>query len=310
MLDLIGVTFQSGEVNEIDSSFLEDLAVSVIGSLLGFAGAYILFWLQIRKEKNKEQENRKEIIDRKLDYFDSQLRKLVKSADVQLENLGKFLDSFQEGDFLLPLLSILPERQFEHFATNFNNEEYYFVYLARLSADDPENFNRINGLSYFFLEEHQEIRAELEHTGTRLNQLLLKYQKLVEEARNDAALIVGASRRENRYSDLEKMMNHFIAIFYTEVEDKSNITEAHEKFSRPFKEALFHNFKNSEVAMGVVNKLALAGRVYGEVQFLLKEAKSSVEKIRDRYKKHLGELEQLSNIVAKEASKRAKRGKY
>ena len=74
------------------NDFLPQLIVGIVSSIIGFSGAYLLFWRGLQNEKNKKEDSNNKELDDYYKYLKFSIQRILQPASEQATEFGKIVE--------------------------------------------------------------------------------------------------------------------------------------------------------------------------------------------------------------------------
>lgn len=276
-------------VNETDSWWIS-LLITIIGTLLGFWGAFYLSKWTDRKQTNKEKQQ-------KIDSYKDRLRYLSQLIEASLKILNDQLDCFEELAKDLSqdtteqhLLKIVASNDLQRLQ-NMDTEEVFHAYhlIIPENKDKIKDYKNIYGcIDFLYLRLKQAIDSTDKHVNfTHRDQMYIK--ETIEHLSN----VIYAKIKDLEKNGLKDSSNYTFLVrnhkeYMKLIEDKAKIGNYETEFLLPFGNELrqkyqltdFFNEFNDLTGKAVVrfNHIKENATIFAaELRDLRKEMKNSID---------------------------------
>lgn len=240
------ILFNSGDiVYNNDTSFWTDLLINFIGSLLGFIGAYAIYYLQNEKEKKKELERQKKIEIEHFQYVDFLIRRIIKHSNNQAQKIKDFGERLMADSLNPNPLAIIANYDLERIS-NIDNEKTHITFKS-LFSNSVKNFNEeyikiFNGIDLLKAIDKRTYQLyEKFLDNFRIKQESFKTQ--VEQFSDEAAIMLRLYRKKNpyyAYDPIENELNNLLIVYNKLTQDNATtLTDYCEKFIKPWRDIIF-----------------------------------------------------------------------
>lgn len=150
------------------SEFTENLIIQIVGNLVAFAGAYIVYVLGNNYSKKKAHKESQELAFKKLHYFSSMIGSVLETVKQQKKEFKTYCDKVNLFETGLPLLGRIATINLKRFTEIQNHEEYYVYYCEKF------------GYNSAVVEQYTKIYSSIDYFKISLDELFEKTNKFQE----------------------------------------------------------------------------------------------------------------------------------
>ena len=167
-----------------ESTFISDLIVATVGSLVGTGGALLLFFYSNKRQLIEDGKKRDETQEHKLYYFASLLKSSIRISHNQCDNIEKFIEDTRKTPLNLPAMNWVPMNDINRIVENLNLEEYFLAYTLKFVKHEScvtEFRNIISTLDFLketFLSVEKLIKGAFEDDIVKKKQLESDYKSV------------------------------------------------------------------------------------------------------------------------------------
>jgi hypothetical protein len=281
-------------LTKADGSFWIDLAKTVIGTSLGFLGAFYLTNRTNKKQKEKDRTNKISRYKERLHYLAELIESVIKILNDQIDNYEELGNSINKEPLEYHLLKIKASSDLQRLQ-NMDTEEVFHAYHLIIpdSPDKEKNYKNIYGsIDFLYMRNKQAIDSNDNHIKfVYRDQLYIKeaIESLTNEMYNHIKLI---ETKEKGFESLPKYV--FLRSHHKNYMGLSNskvkLSELEMKFLLPFGDELRQTY-SQEAFFGDLNTLVTKALIKfnhirdnslkfsSELLGIRKEMKSAIEKL-------------------------------
>lgn len=142
-------------------SFWVDLFITIIGTLLGFWGAFYLTRVSDRKQERKERQVNIDLCKSRLGYFVQLLESCLKNAEKQLDRIERLADETEANPLNLHFLKVIASNDLDRAQRMDTQEVFYSYFLVIPDGEEKlKNYNKIySSLDHLYLGMKQAIAS-------------------------------------------------------------------------------------------------------------------------------------------------------
>jgi hypothetical protein len=240
--------FYYPEVVYNESSLLRDLIVTLIGTFIGFLGAFYLVNISVRKnigiEKDKKRKENKDI----LSYFSLLIDSALKSTQKQLDHFEALAQSIKQDPIEINILPIIASTDVKRLQKIDPNKIFIsYNELIPDGEDKLKNFKNIySSIDYISMRIDQAFNSNEKHIGFHHKDQLYIKEKIEELG---DVMLNEIKKIENKLPNFQDDPDYKYLIsthqFYLDMFQKEiTLTDWEEKFIIPFGKELSKNHSN------------------------------------------------------------------
>jgi hypothetical protein len=222
----------------------KDFILPIILAIGAAFMAYIIFVLETRREKQKEEERKKDIQKEKVMYFKSLVRNSITYLKAQIKYIKDCSDKINKDPLNLPLLEIRILYDLDRLVFKINQEEYYLAYLSQFKStnESVEEFRKIYSYLDFFEASIREVKTQYEKGLGFDYQRKIRYKDLFEKNLDYIAITILRDSKFSTYPGLVRLVNQVVVAYH----ENKTATDGVEYAQRAFVDVL----KKELIALG------------------------------------------------------------
>ena len=245
-------------LTKTDGSFLIDLMKTIIGTSLGFLGAFYLTNRTNKKQKEKDRSNKISRYKERLHYLVELIESVLKILNVQIDNYEELGNSINKEPLEYHLLKITASTDLQRLQ-NMDTEEVFHAYHLIIpdSQDKEKNYINIYGcIDFLYMRNKQAIDSNDNHIKyVYRDQLFIK--ETIESLTNEMyKLIKLIETQEMGFDSLPKyiFLRSNYQIYMDLINSKVKLGVLETDFLLPFGDELRRNY-SQEAFFGDLNTL-------------------------------------------------------
>jgi len=233
-----------------------DIPVNAFGAFLGIAGAWCLYYHQIKKKRND-----------KLTYASSLLKSIIDTSKKQSENCKDLSDKIKKTPTELHLLPFIASHNLKRLANKVDQEAFYHAFLSKYKRK-PSSYNTFNGLYAcidFIDQQIDELKSSNEKEFRSITERKKQYAECFELGLQKAALMLNNPNLQTQ-SKLLDFVDSTIKTFFQNRTDTGDITYTQNTFVIPIRDELIKNYDNVPECMEIILLLKNATNHYSGIE--------------------------------------------
>lgn len=245
-------------INE-PSSFWINLIITILGTSIGFLGAFWLANRTYKKQLKTEYNAKLELYKDRLRYMLLLIESALKSIEKQTDNFEDLAKEYKKDPTEKHLLRLIASNDL-HRLQAMDTEEVFRAYFLVIPNNSEKNndYKKIYGyIDFLFRSQKQTIESTEKQVGfVYRDQMFIK--KTIEKLTNQMYKWIKRIEKEDpAYSSLGKysFLVHYHMIYTQLIEEQSKLRRIEEEFLIPFGQLLLKDYKYEEY-FGEIHNLA------------------------------------------------------
>jgi hypothetical protein len=291
------MNFNFGEHYYNSGSFLSDLLIAIIGGFIGLGTALYIYYIQNKRDKQKEIEKQnKELLD-VLTYFRELLLGVVSTIEKQNEKSTEFSEAVKASPHEIQQLKIIASKETERIH-NMDSLKIFHAFRHKFSKEKDwiKDFKKLYTALDFIDGHLKEIVTVFENYRDSNYKRLIEIKSIIDSIPTYMANEMLEIRRSiPDYKDDEryKFLNESILQYHKLVDKKAKFIEFNSDFMDSVLKDVVDKYKFEPFATPIANKCKRARVLMTDVKIdsddtadsigdspnLLKDSKEELERI-------------------------------
>jgi len=266
-----------------------------LGAFLGFGFSLVLYYKQIKKDKEKEKNDREQNFKNLLVYYRQLIESVKKASYKQLDFIDSFIQKQEEDHIDLQGLAIVATNDFGRLA-NIDNRGVFEAWTHFFVESDSIKTYKNTNASLDFLEGtfKEMIRIHYDHTKDMYSQLMAIKDILdnLPDQLSTIAMNMANELGETRWqNELYVYIDSTIQKYHTLLEDGADIHKINKEFLVPLLEAFVSKYKTASFAPIILNSCKKIRVKLHHIENEVKNIIVQFKLVRERTKESLAILE-------------------
>ncbi len=288
---LIDFYFQSGELKAVAGGFnFWTLFNAVVGSFLGFLGAYFLFNENQKKTRERDERIRLQTFNDKYNYLLLLLKKVPSKIKSQSNHFKNFADEIRANPYKIHTPIFVVNTQVPRLVENKDGESFFLAFINQgILKERPTQIEEFEWLFSHIDYYHTVLEQSLESAKgmkERVYQAMENFRNSFKEVENFAGSLIDNQELQSKHKPFVEQVDKLFQTFIPEREQHMSDLQFH-----------FDNFLEPLLRMGI----SVGG--YGipevhEMLLLVSAARRNFSSIQFQNNIQAGEFEDFSNALS------------
>lgn len=278
-MELLQILLQCSSQTAVkDTSVLSiffDFIKALIGPIIGFGVALLMFRKQTKKEEDRKEEERQQAFSDKLQYFAALVAEVPRIIESQAENYKIFSETTSKNKFIINLPSFTLKTALSRLTEKINQEDYFLAYINQfkepsLRSDEVNKFKSIyEDLDYFDYLLSQSVES-VKEMRFRIRQAMEDFRQTSSDVEKISASLVNSKTFIEKHLGFVQLIDGVLQQFIINKEaNRTNLTFVHDALLYPIVDSLVKTGAYSEPEFfELTNKVREARILYSRVEFL------------------------------------------
>jgi hypothetical protein len=249
------------EINNffLDKKFLQD----IFSALIGTGTALLIFYITIRKDRNKEKLNFKRQTNNQIRNFKNLINSSIKHAETTISNLDEMINNYENDLLKFQLLRFSPNKSFERLDELLKNEDYFQAYSKKYGKENVNTYNSLSLIIDYFYMQINQLWEIIEKAQEFDHKRKIKFNEQSTFIITSVARLTVTPNTGISVEDLATL-NTIVVDFHEKITEDASLVYLYEFNRRVLENVLIHYIGNP-IAMQIIELIRDSSVLFDEI---------------------------------------------